>query len=375
MTVMFLIRSLEWYGGAQRQLANLAKGMARGGHEVVVVTYYPYAPLEQELKAAGVTVCSLEKRGRWDLWGPTAKLVRLVRKTRPSVVHGYLSTANIFSLVAKLCRPSVKIVWGMRASNMQWERYDWLHQFSFACERRLSGCADLLLVNSYAGRDHHAASGFPVDQMQVVHNGIDTDRFRPDKEAGRRLKRQWGIGEGERVICMVGRLDPMKDHPTFLRAAARIAQQRPEVRFVCVGRGSKDYTDALHTLATELGIAERLLWPDCVVDMVPVYNASDVVVLPSSWGEGFPNVLGEAIACGIPCVATDVGDSARIVAESAGKVVPPSDAHALADAVLTVMAENGRYQPAALHEMAVQSFGQQRMIQATEEQLRRLICH
>jgi glycosyltransferase involved in cell wall biosynthesis len=109
--------------------------------------------------------------------------------------------------------------------------------------------------------------------------------------------------------------------------------------------------------------------------MVPLYNASDVVVLPSSWGEGFPNVLGEAIACGIPCVATDVGDSARIVAESAGKVVPPSDAHALADAVLTVMAENGRYQPAALHEMAVQSFGQQRMIQATEEQLRRLICH
>jgi glycosyltransferase involved in cell wall biosynthesis len=375
MTVMFLIRSLSWDGGAQRQLANLAKGMAGRGHEVIVLTYYRDAPLEKELTAAGVGVWNLGKQGRWDLWGPMRRFVALVRKGKPSIMHAYLSTANVLSLIAKLCCPSIKVVWGLRASNMRWDEYDWLHKLAFACERRLSGWPDLLIANSYAGRDQHAAWGFPLEHMQVVHNGIDIDRFRPDKEAGRARRNQWGIREGERVICMVGRLDPMKDHPSFLRAATVIARKRHDVRFVCVGQGPPAYTKTLHALAEELGVSDRLLWAGCFVDMVPIYNASDVVVSASRWGEGFPNVLAEAIACGIPCVTTDVGDSALILAGSGGRVVPANDPQALADAILAVIDADPGYQPATLHEIAVRSFGQERMIRATEEQLTRLICH
>lgn len=374
MTIMFLIRSLDWYGGAQRQLVNLASGLSRASHDVVVVTYYPHVPLERELEEAGVEVRSLGKRSRWDLLRPIVRFVRLVRKSQPTVLHGYLSTANILAVIAKACCPPLKVVWGLRASNMHWEEYDWLHKLSFVIERVLSRFADLLIVNSYAGRSHYASSGFPVDKMIVIHNGIDTDRFQPDKQAGRAMRSRWGIDEKERVVCLAGRLDPMKDHATFLKAAALVSQGRTHVRFVCVGQGPDEYTNALHALAMREGIADRMMWAGCFYDMRPVYNACDVVVSSSVWGEGFPNVLAEAIACGIPCVATDVGDSSFLFAATVGRLVPPGDPAALAKAIVAVLESDRAYQSATLHEQIVRSFGREQLVRVTEEQLARLVC-
>ena len=371
---MFIIRSLDWYGGAQRQLVNLANGLSRAGHNVIVVTYYPDVPLECELKEAGVDVRSLAKRSRWDLLRPIVRFVRLVRKSQPAVLHGYLSTANILTVIAKVCCPPLKVVWGLRSSNMHLDEYDWLHKLSFVIERVLSRFADLLIVNSYAGRSHYEASGFPVDKMILIHNGIDTGRFRPDKEEGRAVRSQWGIHEKDRVVCLPGRLDPMKDHATFLKAAALVCQGRTDVRFVCVGQGPDDYKHALQALAKREGVADRIMWVGCFYNMRPVYNACDVVVSSSVWGEGFPNVLAEAIACGIPCVATDVGDSSFLFAATAGKLVPPGDPASLAQAIEAVLESDGAYQPAILHEQIVRSFGREQLVRLTEEHLARLAC-
>ena len=374
MTIMFLIRSLDWYGGAQRQLVNLANGLARAGHNVIVVTYYPDVPLERELKEAGVEVRSLAKRSRWDLLRPVVRFIRLVRKVQPTVLHGYLSTANILTVIAKACCPPLKVVWGLRASNMHFEEYDWLHKTSFLIERVLSRFADLIIVNSYAGRDHYGSFGFPVGKMIVIHNGIDTARFQPDKEAGKAIRNQWGIGEGEQVVCLTGRLDPMKGHATFIKAAALLSQRRTDVRFVCVGQGPDDYKHALQALVKREGVADRMVWAGCFYDMRPVYNACDVVVSSSVWGEGFPNILAEAIACGIPCVATDVGDSSLLFAATTGRLVPPGDPAALAKAIEAVLESGGAYQPTTLHEQIVRSFGREQLVRATEEQLARLAC-
>ncbi|MGH7258672.1 MAG: glycosyltransferase [Nitrospiraceae bacterium] len=371
---MFLIRSLVWYGGAQRQLVNLAKGLKSMGHNVIVLTYYPDAPLEHELTDAGIEVWTLGKRSRWDIGRPVVRLVRLVRAARPAVLHGYLGTANLLTVIAKACCPSIKMVWGVRASNMDWDTYGWFDKFSFECECMLSRFADLLVVNSHAGREYHRARGFPSKKMIVIHNGIDTDHFRPDKQAGKRMRREWGIKEGERLVGLVGRLDPMKDHPTFLKAAALVAQGRTDVRFVCVGQGPDGYRDDLYSLATALGLADRLIWADCFYDMPAIYNAFDVVVSSSVWGEGFPNVVGEAIACGVPCVATDVGDSALLFAASAGELVPPRDPEALAKGIEVLLKPDDRYEPATLHERIAESFGNDRMVRATEQQLNRVVC-
>ncbi len=374
MTIMFLIRSLDWYGGAQRQLVNLASGLSRAGHDVVVVTYYPDVPLERELEEAGVKVRSLGKRSRWDLLRPIVRFVRLVRKSQPTVLHGYLSTANILAVIAKVCCPPLKVVWGLRASNMHLQEYDWLHKTSFLIERVLSRFADLLIVNSYAGRSHYGSSGFPLDKMIVIHNGIDTARFQPDKEAGRAIRNQWGIDERGQVVCLAGRLDPMKDHATFIKAAALLSQRPTDVRFVCVGQGPDDYKRALQALVKREGVADRMMWVGCFYDMRPVYNACNVVVSSSVWGEGFPNVLAEAIACGIPCVATDVGDSSLLFAATVGRLVPPGDPAALAKAIEAVLESGGAYQPATLHEHIVRSFGREQLVRATEEHLARLAC-
>ncbi len=371
---MFLIRSLVWYGGAQRQLVNLAKGLNGMGHNIIVVTYYPDAPLEHELTEAGIEVWTLGKRSRWDVGRTVARLVRFVRAAKPDVLHGYLGTANLLTVVTKACCPSIKAVWGVRASDMHWNKYGGFHKFLFECECLFSKFADLLIVNSHAGHDYHRARGFPASKMIVIHNGIDTERFRPDKQAGKRARREWGIKEGERLVGLVGRLDPMKDHPTFLKAAALVARNRTDVRFVCVGRGPDGYRDDLYSLADTLGLAGRLIWADCSHDMSAVYNAFDVVVSSSMWGEGFPNVVGEAIACGAPCVATDVGDSAIILAASAGELVPTRDPEALAKGIETLLKPDDRYDPVKLHERIAESFGQARMVRATEQQLSRVVC-
>ena len=374
VTIVFLIRSLDWYGGAQRQLVNLASGLALGGHDVVVVTYYSDVPLERELEEAGVQVRSLGKRSRWDLLRPVARFLCLVRKSQPVVLHGYLSTANILAVLAKACCPPCKVVWGVRASNMHWDEYDWLHKLSFLFERALSRFADLLIFNSYAGRDHYASCGFPKDKMIVIHNGIDTARFRPDKEAGLAMRRQWGIDKEDRVVCLVGRLDPMKDHITFLRAAALLSQRRSGLRFVCVGQGPGEYENALRVHAEREGVGDRIMWAGCFYDMRPVYNACDVVVSSSVWGEGFPNVLAEAIACGIPCVATDVGDSSFLFASTVGMLVPPGDPASMAKAIETVLESDRAYQPATLHEQIVRSFSREQLVRTTEGHLARLAC-
>jgi glycosyltransferase involved in cell wall biosynthesis len=128
----------------------------------------------------------------------------------------------------------------------------------------------------------------------------------------------------------------MKDHPNFLKAAAILSKERQDVHFVCIGNGSENYKQQLHQLALELNISQRVIWTGGRSDMPAVYNALDIVCSASAYGEGFSNVIGEAMACGIPCVVTDVGDSAWIVGDT-GLVVPPQNTEALKTAMSSLV--------------------------------------
>ncbi len=327
MKITLLIRSLA-YGGSERQLVALAKELHKRQRSVVVAIFYSGGPLEKELREAGVTVRGLNKGGRWDIVGFLSRFVRLVYEEEPDTLYGFFGTPNILMALFKPIFPRTRMVWGVRGSYLDFARYDWLAGVHYKVERRLSRFADLIIVNSRAGLDHAVANGFPKNKMVVVPNGIDTKRFSVDPEARRRVRAEWGVAESEELIGLVGRLHPMKDHPTFLRAAAILSQEREDVRFVCVGDGPADYRRELHALGEELALGQRLIWAGARGDMAAVYNALDVAT-SSSYGEGFPNVVGEAMACGVPCVVTDVGDSAWIVGET-GVVVPPKNPEALA---------------------------------------------
>lgn len=333
--VMFLARSLN-YGGAERQLVALAKGLHETGYPVLVTLFYRGGPLEEDLQRVGVPVYGLEKRGRWDILGCSYRLWRLLRHERPAVLHGYLEDPNLLATLVKPFFPKTWIIWGVRDSNIDIKQQDWVAGLSFKLSCWLARFADLIIVNSHAGKNHRVCCGYPVHKMVVISNGIDIDRFRPDPAAGRRLRTEWGVSEADKLIGVVARLDPMKDHPTFLRAAALLARQRCNVRFVCIGEGASNYREKLQALSKSIGLEERVIWAGARGDMPCVYNALDLLVSASAYGEGFSNVIGEAMACGVACVVTDVGDSAWIVGE-VGRVVPPGEPRALCMAILDAL--------------------------------------
>jgi glycosyltransferase involved in cell wall biosynthesis len=328
--IVFLTRSLD-YGGAERQLVTLAKGLHKRGHRTVVAVFYRGGELEPDLQRAGVPLMVLDKRGRWDSLGFLWRLIRFLRREKPQVVHGYLIFPNVLTVLLRLLFPRIRAFWGLRDSVLDRSHYDWLERFLYRVERSLSRFADMIVVNSRAGFRYAVAHGFPREKLFVISNGIDAEYFRRDEQARRELRIAWRVKNSEILIGLVGRLDRMKDHPTFLKAAAALARTHDDLRFVCVGDGPSGYKQELLRQSERLGLTKRIMWAGARGDMPAVYSALDINV-SCSYGEGFPNVIGEAMACGVPCVVTDVGDSAWIVGD-AGEVATPKDARALEAAI------------------------------------------
>jgi glycosyltransferase involved in cell wall biosynthesis len=208
---------------------------------------------------------------------------------------------------------------------------------------RLSPWPDAVLVNSEAGRAAHERLGYRPRRWELIPNGIEIDRFRPDPVARGRLRAELGLATDAFVISLPARFDPMKDHATFLAAAQHFAERHREARFLLVGRGNDGANPTLCNILHKIACAAQILLLGERHDMPAIFAASDAVTLSSRFGEGFPNVLAEAMACGVPVVTTDVGDAARLVA-GAGSVVPIGDAAAIAAAweALAALGAEGR---------------------------------
>lgn len=319
-------------GGAERQLVSLASGLKERGHAVYVVLFYGGGVFDEDLEKAGIETYCLGKRNRWDVIGFLLRLAATLRRLHPDVIYSFLDLPNILAVVFRKIAGARRLAWSVRAAGMEMQHYDWLFRAIPWVESRLSGLADVIIANSYAGSAWAASRGFPADRLRVVENGIAVGRFRPDSGARARVRAEWNVADEDRIIGLVGRFDPMKDHPNFISACATLAVTQENLRFACIGAGSNAYRAELAELAGRYGIAERMIWSDARQDMPSVYSALDMACSASAFGEGFSNVIGEAMSCGVPCVVTDVGDSARIVGEL-GEVVPPRDAKALAKAM------------------------------------------
>jgi glycosyltransferase involved in cell wall biosynthesis len=370
MKILFFIRSLD-VGGSQSQLAMLASGLAERGHDVAVAVLYSGHVMEGALESAGVRILSVKKASRWNVAGPLLRLWRLFLSERPDVLYSFLPTQT--TLAALLLPPwlPTRLVFGIRAGGMQLDRYDSLSALSYRLEAWLSWRADFVIVNARAVRADAVARGLPAERIAVVPNGIDIDAMCPDVAAGRELRQRWGIGETEFVIGMVARLDPMKDHANLFRAAATFMQQHPDARFVCVGDGPPAYRRELETLARSRRVEGRILWTGEIGASRAVYNAFDVATLSSAFGEGFPNAVGEAMACGVPVVATDVGDVAVILGDC-GEVVPPQQPDRLSAAWARMrerLRQDGGKLRAEVRARIVEHYGVDTMVDRSERVL------
>jgi glycosyltransferase involved in cell wall biosynthesis len=362
----FLVRSLD-YGGAQRQLITLAKALDKSQFEVTVLTFYADQPMEQELDGGGVRLIPLDKHGRWDLIAFLRRLISEVKTLQPDVIHGYLDIPNLLALFLKRIVPA-RVVWGVRASDMDLRRYDWLFRSAARIETMMARFPDLIIVNSVAALEHHLAKGFPAHKMKLIPNGIDTDYFKPDGEARSEVRAEWRIPERIRLVGTVGRLDPVKDLPVFLKAARLILDQMNDVRFVCVGSGPAAYVEQLNVLVDDLGLGESVTWTGARSDVVGVYNALDLLV-SSSRAESFPNSVAEAMSCGLPCVVTDVGDSALLIADRS-RVVPAQNPEALAAAIIQALQSDRAELGSQNRARIIENFGASHLARLTEQAIK-----
>lgn len=367
MKISFLIPSLE-VGGSERQTVVLANGLSKAGHDVSVVLFRHKGQLIADLDKS-VRLYDLDKGGQGDIIGFLIRSGRFFRRERPDILYTFLGIPNLTGAILQFFLPTTKLVWAVRASDMDMTQYGALSRWSYGLECKLSNIPDLIIANSDSGRRHAVANGYPERLITVIPNGIDTDHFQPDLHARNKVRTEWRIQADTPLFGMAARFDPMKDHPNFFRAAALIAEQIPGAMFACIGTGPKDYVDKMKQVATAENVMDRIIWAGRREDMAQVYNALDVMCLSSAYGEGFPNVLGEAMACDIPCVATDVGDCATIIGTT-GAIVSKSDHHCFAQAMNDVFKEKGKGSPRA---RILETFSIDRMLNSTSDSLSQLL--
>ena len=315
-------------GGAEVMLAKLVRGMDGARFSNTVVSLTDEGQLGEQIKSSGVAVHTLGmKRGRPDV-SALPKLLRLLKVIRPTIVQSWLYHADLLSTLAVKLAGSPTLIWNVRCSDMDLTRYSALTQWT---QKILACCASIpavVIANSEAGKRQHERLGYRPRRWVLIPNGFDTEQFRPDSCTRLSHRQEWQVPGDAVIIALVARVDPMKDHETFLHAAQLAAQVRRNVYFVLAGKDTERLTSAV--VAKGLAARTRLL--GYCRRMEGIFPGVDVVCLSSAFGEGFPNVLGEAMACGIPCVATDVGDARGILGET-GLVVPARDAVALAGAI------------------------------------------
>jgi len=324
MKILHVITGLN-VGGAETMLYRLASSMDPLRFQSRVVSLIKPGPMGEKLSEAGVRVDSLNmQRGvpsPLGLW----RLLQIIREYQPDVVQTWLYHADLAGLLAtRLAHPlggGPKVTWNIRCSSMALGEYRRMTSVTLQACRFFSGQPDMVLTNSQEARRFHQEIGYKAKSFEVIPNGFDLDRFKPDSDVRRRVREELSIEPDKVVVGQVARFDAMKDHRTMVQAAAKVARETGAV-FVLAGQGV-DYDNLdLAGWLKEYGLPpEQTRLLGLRSDMERIMASFDIHV-SSSTGEGFPNVVGEAMACGVPNVVTDVGDSALLVGQTGRTVTP-----------------------------------------------------
>lgn len=319
-------------GGAETMLMRLVATSDRARFEHRVVSLTDIGAVGERMVALGVAVEALGmRRGPGDV-AAVVRLVRLLGRHAPDLVQTWMYHADLVGgLAARLGGPA-PVLWNLRQSTLESGTSRRATILTRALCARLSALVPARIVCcARAVRELHVDLGYAAKRMVVIPNGVDTEAFRPDPGARRELRAELGISDWAPLVGAIGRWDPQKDYPTFVAAAARLAEREPEARFVLCGEGLDAGNAALTRLIDEAGLGARFDLLGRRDDVARIAAALDIACSSSAYGEGFSNAIAEAMACAVPCAVTAVGDSAYLVGAS-GRVVAPRAPEALAGA-------------------------------------------
>jgi len=324
-------------------LYKLLSRMNSNEFESEVISLTDAGPIADKIRALGIPIHSLCMKS----WRPHPiafiKLMLLLRKKTPDLVQTWLYHSDLIGgLAAKLTGKSM-IFWNIRQANIDMDSNKrsaiWVVKI---CARLSSWLPDRIISCSYTALESHTALGYSKENMLVIPNGFDLDAFLPDLNARKSVRNELGLDEETCLIGLVGRFHPQKDHQTFIKAAELIKENNSSVHFLLCGDGINNDNAHLMQWIKQSGLENYFHLLGRRSDISCLTAAMDIAVSSSLGGEGFPNVVGEAMSCAVPCVVTDVGDSALIVGDT-GRVVAVKDPKALAAAIIELIQATPEY--------------------------------
>ncbi len=318
--IAFLIRDLG-SGGAERQLVLLANELSKK-YQIVIITFYNSNNFYAKELNSNIQFISLQKKGRWDLFPFFLRFFKVMKRQKPSLLYAFMHTAEFLTYLYHFFDKQLLVLWSIRSSNMDTSRYGLLYHLMRKIECKISNTPNAIISNSFAGKKIAIKDGFKYDNIQVVHNGIETDRFKFNNIARTVIRKKLGVNEQSIIIGLVARHDPMKGINNFIEAAKIYSHSNPDTYFLVIGSGPQDYTLGLINSAKKARVNDLFLWVPASEKIEQYYSAMDIYTSTSIYGEGFSNTIGEAMSCSLPCVVTNVGDSSVIVGNT-GIIIEP----------------------------------------------------
>jgi glycosyltransferase involved in cell wall biosynthesis len=322
-------------GGAERNLMRLVTGLRDRGHCTRVISLTDKGPIANQLERVGIDTMALEIKPHTVIPG-LLKLSRWMQKGNADLVQTWMYHANLFGALASRFAGNLPVVWGIRQSNLHPKYSKRSTRLVASLGSRTSARIRAIVCCAESVRQVHQELGYVKSKMVVIPNGVDVEEFKPDEGARVLLRRELKITDGDvKLIGLVGRFDLQKDHRTFLRAAKMFSDVAGDINIVLCGSGinwgNRTLVEWIRSFYGESGV--HLLGVRS--DVAGIIAGLDLLVSSASYGEGFPNVIAEAMACSVPVVGTDVGETRYLVGDT-GRVVQPENPQALAEAMLEV---------------------------------------
>jgi glycosyltransferase involved in cell wall biosynthesis len=335
LKILHIIVGLE-VGGAETMLRRLIEFAPAEIPNTVVVSMKSLGEIGESLSSQGVKVQALNMTSALSAPITFWRLIMLIRRYRPDIVQTWMYHADLLGGLAARLAGCRNVVWGIRRTAASSNDLPQTTLIMKICARLSRWVPRKIICVAEAARQAHISAGYDANRMTVIRNGFDFSNFAATAEQRLELRRECGFAEDEIIVGMVGRFHPDKGQDNFVKAAAIVVRSQPEVRFMLVGRGCDVNNARLTGWMNEHGLQDRFVLLGERHDVPVCLSAMDVYCMPSRT-EGFPNGLGEAMAMGLPCVATLVGDTAVLAGDTA-ILVPPEDAQALARGLSTIVA-------------------------------------
>ncbi|MDZ8184587.1 MAG: glycosyltransferase [Nostoc sp. ChiSLP02] len=331
MKILYIITGLPT-GGAEMMLYKLLSQINRKRFEPIVVSLMDRGTLGDRIEALGIPVHTIGMHRGIPTPVHIWRLLRLVSQLQPDAIQGWMYHGNLAALFASFFNGlKIPVFWSIHYSidSLKSDKKMTVAIIKFGAY--ISHIPKQVLFVSQNSKLQHEALGYSSHNSSIIPNGFDTFLFSPSLTERIDVRSELNLPEESLLIGLICRYHPMKDHANFMQAAALLLKEYPNINFVAIGQGVDRDNPTLSQQIKELGIGDRISLLGERKDIPRLIASLDIFTSASAYGEAFPLVVGEAMSCGIPCVVTDVGDSAWIVGNT-GKVVPPRNPKMLAAA-------------------------------------------